>query len=38
MENIENLIDKLKNAKTKKAKETIKKQIDFLKTTKMVRK
>lgn len=38
MERIEKLIEKLKTAKTKEERETIKKQIDFLKTNKIVRK
>lgn len=38
MKKIEKLIEKLKTAKTEEEKETIKKQIDFLKTNKIVRK
>lgn len=38
MKRIEKLIEKLKTAKTEEEKETIKKQIDFLKTNKIVRK
>lgn len=38
MKRIEKLIEKLKTAKTEEEKEAIKKQIDFLKTNKIVRK
>lgn len=38
MKRIEKLIEKMKTAKTDKERETIKKQIDFLKTNKIVRK
>lgn len=38
MKRIDKLIEKLKTAKTKEERATIKKQIDFLKTNKIVRK
>lgn len=38
MKKIEKLIEKLKTAKTEDERETIKKQIDFLKKSKIVRK